>query len=243
MDKAEQEREDELYALLEKAVSDERLCVSEELIQRTLQGVQDGPKEKPHRRYSRVLHYACAAAAVVVLVIGGGILRQGGLLGTRENKTADMEPMAPYGEQSGGAALEQEGPGEPYREMSDGMNKIPLSNFYRSASDDGVWVNECVITWQMKSVTVSAELAEALSSAGYIVTGDEAEYWELTQENENVENEGEDGKQEIISALKEMQREPKVITSATPLYKAVRVQTEEGMLWVLLGEELYLLIE
>ena len=76
MDKAEQERkteqDDELYALLEKAILDERLCVSGELIQKTLRRVQDGAEKKPVRKYFVTLRYACAAAAALLVVVAGG---------------------------------------------------------------------------------------------------------------------------------------------------------------------------
>lgn len=245
MDKTESEQEDELYALLEKALSDEQLCVSEELIQKTLQGIQDGKKEKPYRKHFRVLRYACAAvAAVFVLVLGSGILRQGSIFRTSEKNSIGL---ASYDGLSGSMVQQPDPANEPYWEMSDGIDKVQLSFYCKDIDLDGVIVVESEINWQMEKITVSEELVEALSSVGYAVAGEEAEYWELTQgiaqENENVKDEGEDGKQEIISALWEMSKEPKVITSATPLYKAVRIQTEEGMLWVLLGEELYLLIE
>lgn len=246
MDKAESEQEDELYALLEKALSDERLCVSEELIQKTLKGVQDGKKEKPYRRYFRVLRYACAAAAAVfVLILGSRILWQGSLFRTSCEKNA--VGLAPYGGLPEGMVQQSDPANEPYWEMSDGIDKVQLSSYCKDIDLDGTVVLESEMNWQMEKITVSEELVEALSSVGYVVAGKEAEYWELTQgiaqDNENVEDEGEDGKQEIISALREMPKVPKVITSATPLYKAVRIQTEDGMLWVLLGEELYLLIE
>ena len=93
------ESDEELYALLEKAMEEEpRLQVSEELIQKTLKRVEETPeesglKEKSYKKFYLPLRYACvAAAAVLVLAVGIKTIGNGGFFA---DDSAKMEAEAP----------------------------------------------------------------------------------------------------------------------------------------------------
>lgn len=257
MDKTEQERkmeqDDELYALLEKAVSDERLCVSGELIQKALRRVQDGAEKKPSKRYFVTLRYACAAAAALLAVVAGGVfLNRGGFLGG--TKQSELCP-------------EQDNSGSPVRMLQennvDGLvpqvgaegemiqnHGIPLTKDNDIADSQKP---SAEAGWSVERFAVPEELTEALVAAGYTVSAEEAEYWEPAKETDAAE-EGSigksDRKQEIISALygavpcvTEGEAGTEGFSPDIPLYAAVRIETGQGVLWILLGEKLYLVEE
>ncbi|MGN1084440.1 MAG: hypothetical protein ACI4QX_05520 [Lachnospiraceae bacterium] len=270
------EQDEELYALLEKAMSEERLCVSEELIQKTLQRAGEAPSEKPHRTYFTMVRYACAAAAaLLVIVLGGGILRRG-VFGTK-NGAMESAPQSEMESRNLGVSIQNAdafGSGDAadtennsVQQYSNGSGIDGRQSMF-SVSTEGATLSETVVTtstedeaesvWQATTVVVSEELAGALAAAGYTVSGQEARYWRLTSEAAET-----DWEQEILSALYETKRdgegsddgagsyqyrvlrdgEADVITSRIPLYAAVRTETEQGILWILLGKELYLLTE
>ncbi|MCH5273568.1 MAG: hypothetical protein J1E35_07830 [Lachnospiraceae bacterium] len=272
MDNAEpeqgMEQDDELYVLLEKAISEERLCVSEELIQKTLKRVREQAKGKPRRKYYYAVRYACAAAAaLLVIVLGGGILRlrQGGFR-TKENmgeepKNGDFSQIAltrennPIVYHADPSALDGESAA---RSVSLG-EEIPMDF---KEENESIRAEE--IIWYAAEFTVSAEFTKALEKAGYTVLTQEAEYWEFVRKDADGDCADDDWKQEMISVLYESEKSEipfdgsgsgtyqyclsqgktsRVVTSGMPLYAAVRLQTEQGMLWILLGEELYLLGE
>lgn len=95
MDKTEEglweETEEELYALLEKALEEEpRLRVNEELIQKTLKRAEEVAtetvfKEKSYKKYYRLFRYAGVAAAVLLLVVG--VRSMGGGFLTKDSAT------------------------------------------------------------------------------------------------------------------------------------------------------------
>lgn len=86
-EKETQMQDDELYALLDSVMEDERLTVREELIQATLQRVKEEeagliPVKKSGRKLYRILSYAgMAAAAVLVLFVGVTTVNNGGFTG------------------------------------------------------------------------------------------------------------------------------------------------------------------
>lgn len=249
MDKAEQD--DELYALLEKAVSDERLCVSGELIQKTLRRVQDGAEKKPSRRYFVTLRYAYAAAAALLAVVAGGVFfnrggfiggtKQSELLSGRDNAgsparmVSEGDTLMPPGASGGEAA-------QNYKVQVDGIDV--LADYLKTDDAD---------SWSSERFAVSEEFTAALAAAGYTVLAKEAEYWEHTKTTEDAEdgNIGKtDRKQEIISALygavpcgTEEGEGIEEVPSGTPLHAAVKIETGQGVLWILLGEKLYLVEE
>ncbi len=257
MDKAEQERkmeqDDELYALLEKAVSDERLCVSGELIQKTLRRVQDGAEKKPSRRYFVTLRYACAAAAALLAVVAGGVfLNRGGFPGgTKQSE------LCPEQDSSGGPSMMlAENKGDTRIVQGDAEGESVQNYEIQKAGTDGLVGSpgaESADDWRMECFDVPEELTAALAAVGYTVSAREAEYWEHTKTTEAAEDEsiGEiDRKQEIISALygavpcgTEEGEGIEEVSYGTPLYAAVRIETGQGVLWILLGEKLYLVEE
>lgn len=247
MDKAGQERkaeqDDELYALLEKAVSDERLCVSGELIQKTLRRVQDGAEEKPKRRYFVTLRYACAAAAALLAVVAGGVFfNRGGFLGGTKQSEMCPEwenagrPVRMVTENSGGDLTPQvNAEGEKVQNYE--LQTADTDTLATHSGTDGA------SSWNSERFAVSEELTEALAAAGYTVLAKEAEYWEYAKAEEDIRNI--DRKQEIIAALYEAVPcdEAEESLSGTPLYAAIKIETEQGALWILLGEKLYLVEE
>lgn len=247
MDKAGQERkaeqDDELYALLEKAVSDERLCVSGELIQKTLRRVQDGAEEKPKRRYFVTLRYACAAAAALLAVVAGGVFfNQGGFLGgTKQSE------MCPEWENAGRPVrMVTENSGDDLTPQVNAEGKKVQNYELQTADTDTLATHsgtDGASSWNSERFAVSEELTEALAAAGYTVLAKEAEYWEYAKAEEDIRNI--DRKQEIIAALYEAVPcdEAEESLSGTPLYAAIKIETGQGMLWILLGEKLYLVEE
>lgn len=271
MDKKEQKQEikqdDELYALLEKAVSEERLCVSEELIQKTLKRVRDNVPEKPCRRNYYAMRYACVAALLVIVLGGGALwLRKGGFTAKR---SMDAEPeAAPFAlierNASGEGSIKSQVPAseKTWQDVPDGEKTAP----YFDESDGSLKKNERSeeTVWVPETFAVSKEFAEALENAGYTVSAQEAEYWEFVKED--MEDKGEEGgwRQKMISALYAPEESGipheggfsgsyryclfqgetiRTLISDMPLYAAAEVRTEQGMLWILLGEKLYLLKE
>lgn len=247
MDKAGQERkaeqDDELYALLEKAVSDERLCVSGELIQKTLRRVQDGAEEKPKRRYFVTLRYACAAAAALLAVVAGGVFfNRGGFLGGTKQSEMCPEwenagrPVRMVTENSGGDLTPQvNAEGEKVQNYE--LQTADTDTLATHSGTDGA------SSWNSERFAVSEELVAALAAAGYTISAKEAEYWEYAKAEEDIRNI--DRKQEIIAALYEAVPcdEAEESLSGTPLYAAIKIETGQGMLWILLGEKLYLVEE
>lgn len=247
MDKAGQERkaeqDDELYALLEKAVSDERLCVSGELIQKTLRRVQDGAEEKPKRRYFVTLRYACAAAAALLAVVAGGVFfNRGGFLGGTKQSEMCPEwenagrPVRMVTENSGGDLTPQvNAEGEKVQNYE--LQTADTDTLATHSGTDGA------SSWNSERFAVSEELVAALAAAGYTISAKEAEYWEYAKAEEDIRNI--DRKQEIIAALYEAVPcdEAEESLSSTPLYAAIKIETEQGALWILLGEKLYLVEE
>lgn len=86
-EKETQMQDEELYALLDSVMEDERLTVREDLIQTTLQRVKEEeagliPVKKSGRKLYRILSYAgMAAAAVLVLFVGVTTVNNGGFTG------------------------------------------------------------------------------------------------------------------------------------------------------------------
>ena len=98
--KENQMQDDELYALLDSVMEDERLKVREDLIQTTLQRVkeEESKKEIPVKSFAgkryRILSYAgMAAAAVLVLFVGVKTINNGGFTGN--NMKADSVAESP----------------------------------------------------------------------------------------------------------------------------------------------------
>ena len=114
MDKAMQDnkelQDEELYALLDKALeTDDRLCVSEDLIQKTLKRAAEETDTKvisfesaAKRKISPMKYVGVAVAAVFVAVLGVGAFRNGGLVRNDTQMEATAERA---GHKSDGAGI------------------------------------------------------------------------------------------------------------------------------------------
>lgn len=272
-----EEQDEELYALLEKAMSeDKRLTVSEELIQKTLKrveetSVQTDLTEKSYKKFYRPLRYAgVAAAAVLVLVIGAKAVGNGGFM-SKDGMKAESAPGNGIQFMSADSATEAEvydgtasGATGVYRYICedkigvvtdsskayDAPKSMAFSD-YGTVDDGSDYVTEneeC-----SESVALSEEFKEMLASLGYTVTGAEG----VCRTFDSAETDGVEARmikklESLGNGLKESEENEVispyfdadgVLISEVPLQAGIQVQTDKGMLWVLLGDELYLIYE
>lgn len=275
-----EKQDEELYALLEKAMSEEkRLTVSEELIQKTLKRVEESSaqtdlKEKSYKKFYRPLRYAgVAAAAVLVLVVGVKTVGNGGFM-SKDGMKAESAPGNGMNFMRADSATEAEvydgatsGATGVYRYIcedkigvvteSSNAYDAPKSTKSEEIKDYGTVddFSDAVMdnAGFVETVMLSEEFRNALSSLGYTVTGAKGvcRAFDLA-ETENPEaliikklelwgdalNESEENKS--VSPYFDADG---VLISEVPLQAGIRVQTDKGMLWVLLGDELYLIYE
>ncbi len=208
MQKQDKMQEEELYALLDKAMDTERLCVSEELIQKTLKRVAEAEDSKvisfekaAKRKLPAVKYVSVAAAALFVAVLGVGVLR-GGVA------SKDVQMEATYENASGKAdsllADAVDGRGLSVADSKNGSTQYYYSTGDASdMSDDTVesetavkeerdvpMPNEVSMSLLEGTVTViSADLTEALTAVGAELVSGEAEYWEFVQRETTWEKE------------------------------------------------------
>lgn len=203
-------QDEELYALLDKALDTERLCVSEDLIQKTLRRVAEEDNSKvisfekaAKRKLPAVKYISVAAAALFVVVLGVGVLRGGVTAGD----SVQMEAVYDNGAGNKGlmTADKTESAGLSVADSADGVTQFYYSTNGAEDMSDAVEVapegdavvqedrgrpqatakNENVLEG---TVTIlSAELAEALTAVG-AEPGD-AEYWEFVQRDTTWEKE------------------------------------------------------
>ena len=203
-------QDEELYALLDKALDTERLCVSEDLIQKTLRRVAEEDNSKvisfekaAKRKLPAVKYISVAAAALFVVVLGVGVLRGGVTAGD----SVQMEAVYDNGAGNKGlmTADKTESAGLSVADSADGVTQFYYSTNGAEDISDAVEVapegdavvqedrgrpqatakNENVLEG---TVTIlSAELAEALTAIG--AEPGEAEYWEFVQRDTTWEKE------------------------------------------------------
>lgn len=204
-------QDEELYALLDKALVTERLCVSEELIQKTLQRVAEEEDSKvisfekaAKRKLPAVKYISVAAAALFVVVLGVGVIR-GGVTG------ADSVQMEAVHDNAVGkkGLLTADSSGNGGIFAADNTDGTPQYHYYsiNSAEDmsDAVEValeGEAVVqedrgrplatedngsALEGTGNALSAELADALTAVG--AEPGEAEYWEFVQRDTTWEKE------------------------------------------------------
>ncbi len=202
-------QDEELYALLDRAMETECLRVSEDLIQKTLKRVaeQEDAKvvsfEKAAKRKLPAMKYvSVAAAALFVAVLGVGVLR-GGVV-SKDN--TQMEATYDITSRKSGAELQDAAfePNEPVTE-----SKNDGAAYYYSTSDVGDMsdvVAESESTLQQDRVghrvteqsvgmpesvymSVPENLVEALTAVGAEPVSGEAEYWEFVQRETTWESE------------------------------------------------------
>ena len=294
MDKAIQDNKElqaeELYALLDKAWETEpRLCVSEELIQKTLKRAAEETDNKvvsfetaKKRSISPVKYMGVAVAALFVAVVGVRMLGNGGFVA----KDAQMEaaPGNMASESESVAAYDGSGLGIQTMDSADAEEK----KWYSSRSGNGadlhadadadkedvfeaseenhadvsadVQVTEIekgTVEMSAMTVTLSQRLADVLKDAGMTSVSGEAECFEFAATDADWEREllnclaaGElwdNGRPEdygtyryVLESTDEVRYE---IEYREPLDMILRIETEKGTLWGLLGEGSYFFTE
>lgn len=266
-------QDDELYALLDSAMEDDRLCVSEDLIQRTLQRVKEEDRTATvtlrKSRYRAWISYAgMAAAALLVVFVGTKTINN------RSKESADM--VAPRSEVA--------------KTMDDGTNYSPSAEWEGStngmASTNAVDGSDMLeddadaIRGQKDTPTTPREWIEAdpvpdttgaylrggelvfsqkmqtlLQQEGYGSFDGFAECWNYAGEKDDVEALLEkallDGK--VTDGLAntgtycypvvDREGNERTILSDVPVDKVIRIRTEREVLWFLVGEETLIFIE
>lgn len=204
-------QDEELYALLNKALVTERLCVSEELIQKTLKRVAEEDSkvvsfEKAAKRKLPAIKYiSVAAAALFVAVIGIGVVRSGSFSGDSVEMEATYGISAP--ESKGLLADVADGAGLSVAENKD--DSSTQSQYYYSTNGVGDMSADAVESEAVvqedrgmpkatddtdvveflegRTVTISPELMEILAAVGAEPVSGNAEYWEFVQREESWE--------------------------------------------------------
>lgn len=260
--------EDEIYALLDQAMSDERLRVKEELIQRTLDRIKEedvtvtASHRKPHKRFGYTLRYICAAAAAVLIFVIGGRAIGTGFISDNEVKDAAPEDKVRRMQNNSSSNTAS---GYYSKSDEDGMNE--LSDAYLSQTvvfptaaegDCSAEAEENIGTclFNPSRIAVPEELREVLTDAGYAPSGTEAEYWEYVHEDT-------DRITELIRCLKEKQqiesKRPEKgayvyslltatgiteqVFSEEPLEFILHIETEHGGIWCFFGNTLRMYVE
>lgn len=204
-------QDEELYALLNKALVTERLCVSEELIQKTLKRVAEEDSkvvsfEKAAKRKLPAIKYiSVAAAALFVAVIGIGVVRSGSFSGDSVEMEATYGIAAP--ESKGLLADVADGAGLSVVENKD--DSSTHSHYYSSTNGVGDMTADAVESEAVVqedrgmpkasddtdaveflegcTVAISPEVMEILAAVGAEPLSGTAEYWEFVQREESWE--------------------------------------------------------
>lgn len=200
-------QDDELYALLDSAMAEDRLCVSEDLIQRTLQRVKEENKpvtvttRKP--RYRALVQYAgVAAAALLIVFVGSNVIKN-----MNTKSAADME--APRAEASNSAGNKKhyystadsvDGENVPTAEdvMSDDKSDTPRDGIAYTQNENETSVpaerdvpkdaeNTAEAYFGSEELLLSDEFYEFLKKGGYEPEDKTAECWDYAEEAENTE--------------------------------------------------------
>lgn len=276
MDKAIQDnkelRDEELYALLDKAWEAEpRLCVSEELIQKTLKRTAEETDTKvvsfetaKKRRISPVKYIGVAVAALFVAVVGVNAFGNGRFVA----KDAQMEAAPGDAAKADGVVAYQSEASTAMVNSADGQENEWYSS--RSGHDEASDVGPDILIEGLKdnavtapeeevatdavemsamTTTFSQMLAGVLKDAGFSPVSDVAECWEFAVTETDWEREllnslaagefwgnhcPEDGAYCYILLGKDGSRY--VMEYNEPLDMIIRIETENGALWGLLGE-------
>ena len=267
-------QDEELYALLDKALCTERLTVSEALIQKTLQRVGEAEEtkvisfEKAKKKKVSPVAYAGVAAAALILVLGVRTVNGGKF--TAEDaqlKSRDMAApeIAAESEQSSHGLLTDAVNDGAYEATENGFHyysstadsdfergsapseMMPAAEAEEKAAEAGAKGGTGAMTGI--TVTVAEELTGLLTDAGLTPSTRGAEYWEFATPQKSWEKElgyalractvektelPESGSYGYALECKDGGR--KNIQCNEPLDAVVRLETERGVLWGLLGE-------
>ncbi len=266
MDKPMQNQDEmqdkELYALLEQALTEERLCVSEELIQKTLRKIEEQetavhvPVQKSKGKKFAVMRYTSVAAAAVLLVVLGFGMQSGiGRKETTNEATQDImlsnvESEVAFEYYSGnvergeaGATRKKETPFESKSEISYSVSEALADKYTLGEPETGY----------LESTGISIAVVRDNAEAGDAVAESElsGEYWEFVDREDDWEAElmemlaDRESKEEplpktgeYVYALACNDGSRRSIGSEEPLVRIVKVQAEGEILWCLFGEEL-----
>ncbi len=274
-------RDEELYALLDKAwETDERLCVSEELIQKTLMRAAEETDTKvisfetaAKRKISPMKYVGVAVAAVFVAVLGVSAIRNGGFVANdvQMEATADgtgqkLNGMSiQYDSSEAGIATadsaDAEGGRWYYSKSGNAEDLLSDTVTEKMTDHDGLLVapeenrgadaevEEETVEMSAMTVELSQMLAGVLKDAGMAPVSHDAEYWEFADVEMNWErellnslaagvlwgNQRPDDYGAYRYVLKSTNDIQYVIEYREPLNLIVRIETEKGALWGLLG--------
>lgn len=278
MDKAIQDnkelRDEELYALLDKAWETERLCVSEELIQKTLKRVAEETDTKvisfetaKKRKMSPMKYAGVAVAALFVAVLGVNAFHNGGFVmnDVKQEATAELS-----GNKTDGAvaydssetdiitADSADAPGNRWYYSRSGddsdLEILTDKNVQLMAPEENqaeapkAETGEGDAEMSASTVELSRMLAGVLKDAGMTPVSDTVECWEFAETESDWEREllnclaaGEvwgnhcpdDGSYHYVLECKG--DIPYVMEYNEPLDLIIRIETEKGALWGLLG--------
>ncbi len=247
-------QEEELYALLDKAWETDRLCVSEELIQKTLKRVAEEDtkvisfEKAAKKKLSPIKYVSVAAAAVFVLAIGMSTLGRSGLMNDKaqmeaacDNASRKTEHAASY---DGEALAEQDSvSGDWHYSVSDSTNGMVAD----MAEDVDARGSKSVLRGE--TMVLSGRLEETLTDAEMAPVSQKAECWEFVYREELWEEEllrcleavqvfetglPENGAYSYVLGCEDGSRE--TIHCEEPLDLIVCIKTTKGTLWGLYGE-------
>lgn len=258
--------DEELYALLEKAMSEEpRLTVSEELIQRTLRRAEETKlpaqsKIKTSKRVYRFMGYACvAAAAVLVLVIGGKGFFEGKLKGgnnmkadsvnyDRTKSVADGTMVASETEKTlNGMGFEYNLFGADSVNDRAAIGQESVSNTQGEAIDsitDAEEVAPSASAGGETGVVLSQDFIAAVANHGYLICESEAVFvFADPEEKASAQVRMEEMTKKMLLGNAKVLAEPSELLWEGTWKAGICAETETGMLRVLLGEDVYLIQE
>ncbi len=210
----EELQDEELYALLDKALTTERLCVSEELIQKTLKRVEEEENSKVisleqerKRKLPAMKYISVAAAALFVAVLGVGVVRSGSF----STDSVEMEATYDKGARKTESLLADSAAGEGISVAENKDDASTHSHYYSSTNGGGDMAADAVegetVVQEDRGmpkasdeadaaeflegcrVSISAELTEALTAVGAKPVSGAAEYWEFVQRDTTWEKE------------------------------------------------------
>lgn len=263
MQDTEELQDEELYALLDKAMETDRLCVSEDLIQKTLKRVAEegGSKvvsfETVKKRRSSPVKYAGAAAAVLVLALGVRAVSLGSLNAKDNMQMAARNDMTERKNESyGKSGMCAEVPMTENSVLLDGDANYGVSDstsdFIADVAEESETMKPTAESrggeYAMNGVSlvVSDRLSEALRGAGWALNA--GEYWEFADREELWEEElmrvlmagecfeeGFPEKGTYRYVLDRKNGDFCTVRSKEPLDAIVRLETEKGVIWGLIG--------
>ena len=273
-------QDEELYALLDKALeTDSRLCVSEELIQKTLKRAAEEKDTKvvsfeaaAKKKLSPMKYMGIAVAAVFVAVLGVNAFGNGGLLADKAQMEATADRMERKTNEAGflydgnGAGIatadsadapenksyHNRAGNEPDSEaetQTSVLSESPKENQTDNMkSEDMSEVVDGAVEMSATTVKLSERVAGVLKDAGMAPVFDDAECWEFADTEADWEREllnclaagvlwgnqpPEYGAYRYVLTGKENAQY--VMEYNEPLDLIVRIETEQGTLWGLLG--------